>query len=102
MNIMFVGVQVPLRVPSCENSSAGRARPCQGRGRGFESRFSLKLQRPSKRRSFFFSPDGGIGRHAGLKILWTVMSVWVQVPLRVLLKHGTHPSPLRPLFSLNR
>ena len=27
----------------CENSSVGRARPCQGRGRGFESRFSLKL-----------------------------------------------------------
>ena len=27
---------------SCENSSVGRARPCQGRGRGFESRFSLE------------------------------------------------------------
>ena len=26
---------------SSENSSVGRARPCQGRGRGFESRFSL-------------------------------------------------------------
>ena len=25
-----------------ENSSAGRARPCQGRGRGFEPRFSLR------------------------------------------------------------
>ena len=25
----------------CENSSVGRARPCQGRGREFESRFSL-------------------------------------------------------------
>ena len=25
----------------CENSSVGRARPCQGRGRGFESRLSL-------------------------------------------------------------
>ncbi len=25
-----------------ENSSVGRARPCQGRGRGFESRFSLE------------------------------------------------------------
>ncbi len=25
----------------CENSSAGRAQPCQGWGRGFESRFSL-------------------------------------------------------------
>ena len=27
--------------------------------------------------------DGGIGRHEGLKIPWTEMSVWVQVPLRV-------------------
>jgi hypothetical protein len=31
-------------------------------------------------------PDGGIGRHAGLKIQWPVMAVWVQVPLRVLKK----------------
>ena len=30
------------RSENCENSSVGRARPCQGRGRGFESRFSLK------------------------------------------------------------
>ena len=27
-----------------ENSSVGRARPCQGRGRGFESRFSLQFK----------------------------------------------------------
>ena len=26
-----------------ENSSVGRARPCQGRGRGFEPRFRSKL-----------------------------------------------------------
>ena len=26
----------------CENSSVGRAQPCQGWGRGFESRFSLE------------------------------------------------------------
>ena len=26
-----------------ESSSVGRARPCQGRGRGFEPRFSLKF-----------------------------------------------------------
>ena len=42
----------------CENSSAGRAQPCQGWGRGFESRFSLHA-----------CPGGGTGRHAGLKIL---------------------------------
>ncbi len=41
-----------------ENSSVGRARPCQGRGRGFESRFSLQG-----------CSSGGIGRHARLKIL---------------------------------
>ena len=28
-------------------------------------------------------PDGGIGRHEGLKIPWPVMAVRVQVPLRV-------------------
>ncbi len=32
-------------VPS-ENSSVGRAQPCQGWGREFESRFSLKKGRP--------------------------------------------------------
>jgi hypothetical protein len=42
----------------CESSSVGRARPCQGRGREFESRLSLQV-----------NPGGGIGRHAGLKIL---------------------------------
>ena len=30
--------------PTRENSSVGRARPCQGRGRGFESRFSLAVK----------------------------------------------------------
>lgn len=29
-------------------------------------------------------PDGGIGRHAGLKIPWAAMSVRVRFPLRVL------------------
>ena len=29
-------------------------------------------------RVFCWSPGGGIGRHAGLKILWTVMSVPVR------------------------
>ena len=34
------------------------------------------------------SRDGGIGRHEGLKILWPVMAVRVQVPLAVL--NGTN------------
>ena len=51
---------------NCENSSVGRAQPCQGWGRGFESRFSLKhimLQES-------FLPGWWNGRHEGLKILW--------------------------------
>ena len=31
-----------------------------------------------QRRVFCWSPGGGIGRHAGLKILWTAMSVPVR------------------------
>ena len=46
----------------CENSSVGRARPCQGRGRGSESRFSLFL--------INIRPGWWNGRHEGLKILW--------------------------------
>ena len=34
---------LPRAPPLCGNSSVGRARPCQGRGRGFESRFPLQL-----------------------------------------------------------
>lgn len=30
----------------CGNSSAGRALPCQGKGRGFESRFPLQSSPP--------------------------------------------------------
>jgi hypothetical protein len=30
-------------------------------------------------RDFFYSPGGGIGRHAGLKILWPAMAVTVQL-----------------------
>ena len=32
----------------CESSSVGRARPCQGRGRGFEPRLSLQEQTLNK------------------------------------------------------
>lgn len=56
----------------CENSSVGRASPCQGGGRGFESRFSLKKDAACQR--FFITvqtgSSGGIGRHVGLKIQW--------------------------------
>ena len=43
---------------NCDNSSVGRARPCQGRGRGSESRLSLNMMN---------CPGGGIGRHATLR-----------------------------------
>ncbi len=37
------------------NSSAGRARPCQGRGREFESRFPLQyLKKAAKFAAFLF------------------------------------------------
>ena len=44
----------------CGNSSVGRAQPCQGWGRGFESRFPL---------NFFNIPCAGgeIGIHATLR-----------------------------------
>src|SRR5690606_29004911 len=95
----------------CGSSSVGRARPCQGRGREFESRFPLgpNPSLPASGEGFCFfgehlpsrpdaargvvggfagrssatCPGGGIGRHAGLKILWPVMVVRVQVPPRV-------------------
>ena len=51
------------QVAQRENSSVGRAQPCQGWGRGFESRFSLNV-RP---RMLTKCPGGGIGRHATLR-----------------------------------
>ena len=32
---------LPVKEKKCGNSSVGRARPCQGRGRGFEPRLPL-------------------------------------------------------------
>ena len=65
------------------NSSFGRARPCQGRGGRFEPGFPLIV--PTLSGFFFFIPHsgGGTGRHAGLKILFAAMQVWVQLPSRV-------------------
>ena len=67
----------------CGSSSFGRARPCQGRGGRFEP--GLPLTIPSRPvRDGIFCPGGGIGRHAGLKILWPAMAVTVQ------LRSGAH------------
>jgi hypothetical protein len=67
------------KIIQCENSSVGRARPCQGRGRGFESRFSLSLRSHS-------CPDGGMVDTKDLKS-FGLTAVRVQVPLRV--RNGT-------------
>ena len=55
--------------PRRGNSSVGRARPCQGRGRGSESRFPLKTTKPGalhraflvsgRRKLAFVRPDAG-------------------------------------------
>jgi hypothetical protein len=42
----------------CGNSSVGRAQPCQGWGRGFESRFPLSASRWSAIGSVLSAPDG--------------------------------------------
>ena len=60
---------------SCENSSVGRARPCQGRGRGFEPRFSLKILNAEVVKLVDTLLWGGSGRSA----------VWVRVSSSVLL-----------------
>ena len=44
------------------NSSAGRARPCQGRGREFESRFPLQIPRSRGTRLFSLDQRGLRGR----------------------------------------
>ena len=45
-----------------------------------------------------FGRDGGIGRHEGLKILWPVMAVRVQVPLAVHKRNSKVSSSLESLF----
>ena len=51
------------------SSSVGRAQPCQGWGRGFESRLPLCVFTVLFLDLLMNSSCGGIGRHAGLKIL---------------------------------
>ncbi len=44
----------------CGNSSVGRARPCQGRGREFESRFPLQFVKPRVTGVLFFQASGDL------------------------------------------
>ena len=50
----------------CGNSSVGRARPCQGRGREFESRLPLLIF-PKDLSELHCWRGGGIGRRATLR-----------------------------------
>ena len=59
---MFVLLHSLLAKKECGNSSVGRARPCQGRGREFESRFPLKVSNQILMLWWWN------GRHEGLKI----------------------------------
>ena len=80
--------KAPARRTTCGNSSVGRAQPCQGWGREFESRFPLTAL------------EWWNGRHEGLKIPWPVMAVRVRVPLRA---HGNarRPKGLPGVFCLS-
>ena len=82
---------------ACGRGSVGRASPCQGEGRGFESRLPLKRIPGLSVWNFLFehvfklaqrSPGGEIGRRAGLKILFAAMQVRVQVPPGAQKKEG--------------
>ena len=53
----------------CASGSVGRAQPCQGWGRGFESRLALCiLSLKNRRRRFFFGlQDGKIWLHIQIR-----------------------------------
>ncbi len=55
--LVFYGFLIEL---SCESSSVGRARPCQGRGRGFEPRLSLQEKASHFERIFFDCRDAQV------------------------------------------
>ena len=50
----------------CESSSAGRARPCQGRGRGFEPRLSLRGYKHRQRCFFLLEASTKVTAYAGV------------------------------------
>ena len=83
-----------------------RASALHAEGREFESHWLhyLKLLNVMNNRSWVRVPveshcrHGGIGRHAGLKILWTEMSVPVRSRLRVQSRR-TIRSPILFLYS---
>ena len=83
-----------------ESSSFGRARPCQGRGGRFEPGLSLWIPSSRWRDGLFFgtSPGGGIGRHAGLKILFAATRVRVQFPPGALDLQSLREIAMRGLF----
>jgi hypothetical protein len=56
---------------SSENSSVGRAQPCQGWGREFESRFSLNKSLPFRGAFFVFTDNFGELNQDGNGVLAT-------------------------------
>ena len=66
--------QTKWSIKTCGNSSVGRARPCQGRGREFESRFPLQIfQTPQKTKTYLvfkydplMGPRPNVGQLANL------------------------------------
>ena len=78
----------------CEYSSVGRARPCQGRGRGFESRFSLSQSAKRACFAFFLEidillivpiaqmvelVDTLVSGTSGRKVVGVRVPLWVQI-----------------------
>ena len=82
----------------CGNSSVGRARPCQGRGREFESRFPLQISHSYQQECKSFKNhlpvifktkrlDGRVAIHRFAKPR-TPVRIWFQPPL-----HQSIPCP---------
>ena len=57
---------------TCESSSAGRARPCQGRGREFESRLSLHKKAFHSEGLFYFGAYGKLAVRLFMANTWWI------------------------------
>ena len=65
-NVVALIFALPKFLKICGSSSVGRARPCQGRGRGFESRLPLKEFQAIIGLEFFLPVTFHLGKdHAG-------------------------------------
>ena len=76
---------VKCRLPR-GNSSVGRARPCQGRGREFESRFPLQVAEAPVRRGFVFPV-----RHRGADMEESFREAVIRPGGRVVMQRTANP-----------